>query len=345
MTKFDRLLNSKLSDLQFSPACPGVVIDQLPIGYGGQLSRRLLGLKIALIVDRKAIFLSHEDPPYVQSMEPVYVAKYDERTAANAPPIDLRDDSHAAPLVRFNYFDVQRSLSAEGLSVERWAKQELARKYELSSSDLAEIDGWLLSWIRFLPDFRARFQEDLIRLGVTTNTLGVHLRRGDKRVETPYVPASLINSAISTIYQKWQFTSIFVASDDPQADSAIVAPMGVDVIFDRAEKRYNNANHKMLMANPTIAAQETYVAFKNLQLLASCGGIVGQDNAHFAAIAGSHILYRDGHPDRIILLDGNIARKESSMIKLQYFIKLRARAMARQLLPAQVVRVINRMTN
>lgn len=345
MSEFESSLKPILDDLQFSHARRSVVIDQLPIGYGGQLSRRLLGWKLALVIDRKAVFLSDDDPPYVQSMERMFVGEYDKDEVRSAPLLDLESLANEIPLVRFDYFNVQNSLSAKGTTIERWIKQELARKYELSANDLAKLDGWLLSWIRFLPSFQSNVQHDIERLGVTTNTLGVHLRRGDKHVESPYVPASLINDAINDIYQEWRFSTVFVASDDPQADSAILTPAGVDLIFDRTEKRHNNANHKMLLANPALAAQETYVALKNLQLLASCGGIVGQDNAHFATIAGSYILSRDGNPDRVVLLNGNVAKLKSPIIRLQYFFKLRARAIARQLLPTQLLRAINRMMN
>ncbi|MGY4330320.1 ribosomal protein S9 [Bradyrhizobium sp. LB7.2] len=345
MNQFDTLLKPILDDLQFRPDSTGIVIDQLPIGYGGQLSRRFLGLKLALALGRKALFLSETDAPYVQSMERPFASIWDQYTIQNAPLASLSVAGDNRPLVRFDYAYVQGALGADNTSVEKWLQRTLTERYQLSDDDLARIDGWLLSWVRFLPAFEERLCKDAIRFGVSSETLGVHLRRGDKHVESPYVPASHINGAIFQIYQKWRFNSIFVASDDPQADSVIEMPPGVRMIFDRDEKRYNNANHKMLMSNPAIAAQETYVAYKNLRLLAQCGGIVGQDNAHFATIAASHVLYRHGDRDRIVLLNGNVAKEHSHLVRAHYLVKLKARELAKNILPRGVVSFINRIAN
>ncbi|MCK1625455.1 hypothetical protein IVA98_20265 [Bradyrhizobium sp. 160] len=344
MTEFDTLLKPILDNLQFSPEQPVVVVDQLPIGYGGQLSRRLLGLKIALAINRKAVFLADGDKPYVQSIERQFASNFGEEALHGAPLLKL-DGGHDAPkIVQLDYFEAQKKLRAENLLLEKWVEKRLAEKHSLSANDLAKLDGWLLSWIRFLPEFEEQLRQDTDRLGVCTTTLGVHLRRGDKHVESPYVPASLINKAIHQIHRNWPFESIFLASDDPEADSVIEAPTGVRIVFDKTEKRYNNANHKMLMANPKIAAQETYVAFKNLRLLAQCGGIVGQDNAHFATIAASHILYKGGNSDRVVLLNGNAAKADSALIQTYYVLKLNLRKAAKQILPAGVIRFINRAT-
>ena len=95
------------------------------------------------------------------------------------------------------------------------------------------------------------------------------------------------------------------------------------------------------MANPELAAGETYVAFKNLRLLAACGGIVGQDNAHFATIAANYIFQRDSNPERIVLLDGRIAESQSARLRLLYGAKRGIRNLAKQVIPQPVLRLLN----
>ncbi|MBM7488394.1 hypothetical protein ACVWWI_006055 [Bradyrhizobium sp. USDA 3686] len=345
MKGIQSLLEPVLNQLQFSIDEPALVIDQLPIGYGGQLSRRLLGMKIGLAMKRKAVFLRDDDPPYIQSMERSFATKYDKGQLEAAPYVDLPYEHDFRKIVSFDYFRMQKLLKAENVSVETWVERQLADKYALSTEDFAQLDGWLLSKIRFLSSFEDRLQKDLVRLGISKDTLGVHLRRGDKKVETPYVPVALVNEAILGIYERWPFKTVFLASDDSDAASAIQIPVGTDLIFDTSENRYNNANHKMLIANPSMAAEETYIAFKNLRLLAECGGIVGQDNAHFATIAASHIRYRTPPLARIALLNGNVAKIESRLIGLQYFLKLRIREAVKRMLPSQVIQFINRVSH
>src|SRR6202042_2653128 len=101
---------------------------------------------------------------------------------------------------------------------------------------------------------RSKIDAEQLRLGVCDNTLGVHLRRGDKNVETAYVSAKHFNAPIARIYKVGRFDSVFLASDSPQAAAEIDLPPGVKLIFDRDEKRYNNANHKMLFCNPDLAS-------------------------------------------------------------------------------------------
>ena len=127
-----------------------------------------------------------------------------------------------------------------------------------------------------------------------------------------------------------------LASDSPDAAAEIQLPPRVKLIFDSDEKRYNNANHKMLFRNPDLARQETFTAVKNLTLLSACGGIVGQDNAHFATIA-SAIIASSGSPTRIILLNGKLAEFEVPILGLYFRLKRTVRAFVRNRLPRRLL--------
>ena len=273
----DHTLRGQLERLQFGDHRNAVVIDQIPIGYGGQLAGRLLSLKVWLRVVRQSFHMKRTRPMSRASSSP-FPGSVNCRIC-ELPLIDLFERD-VRQLVRFDYFAAQKLFQQSGTYVERWAGRVLADKYQLTEEDMTKLDGWLISWLRFVPDFEARVGHDRERLGISRTTLGVHIRRGDKKVEAAYVPLERFSDAISSVYSSWQFEKVFVATDDANVISKLELPQGVCLVFDSSEVRYNNANHKMLRANPEMAAEETYVAFKNFRLLCECGGIVGQDNAH-----------------------------------------------------------------
>jgi hypothetical protein len=330
-----RLLKRELSRIQYGPMSKYILIEQTPIGYGGQISGRLLALKLALALDRKAIFRSHDDPPYLQTFEPQYSNAPTVIDWGLAEPFDPLSEQ-TAEFVRFNYFAAVRRLKPVEDCVENWIHQKTLDRYGLHRD--ANVDGEVLTWMRLLFPIQSLVDAEQKRLGVSRNTLGVHLRRGDKSVETAYVPASDVNRAISALHRVWPFDSLLLASDSPDADQEIDLPPGVTLIFDRTEKRYNNANHKMLFQNPELAQQETLTALKNLVLLSACGGIVGQDNAHFPLIAASIVTANTHNLGRIVLLNGRIAEIRSPMLAHYYHVKRAFRATVRKCLPQSWLR-------
>jgi hypothetical protein len=335
----DQALKEYLERLQFSDHGRIILIDQLPVGYGGQLSRRLLGLKVGLALDRKAVFLSDADVPYSQSISRMFSWSQDTRVAADGPLIEL-SGFDPRPLVRFDYFVIMKQLARMGLSVEEWVTNLLAENLKLTSDDLKKMDGWLIRSLRFVPDFERRLVTDVARLGVSKDVLGVHVRRGDKKVETAYVSLERISEAIHSIYSVWKFAGVFVATDDARVLPDLRLPPGVRLLFDHDEIRYNNANHKMLLAQPEMAAEETYVAFKNFRFLCECGGVVGQDNAHFATLAASYVLNRDSNAERIHLIDPHQGSRAAILLSR---LKWHFRTVVKTMLPRAALVRLDRM--
>jgi hypothetical protein len=337
-----RVIRAELDRVQFGTGRPKIVLAQLPIGYGGQISGRITALKLALSLNRKAVFETDDDPPYVQTLNRPYQSETGgppDRSVLGNVELFAADDRD---ICMFDYVHATRALSAVGSTFESWMAGNLERKYGPAINWENLIDGWIFEWLSFLPSFEDRAECDRNRLGISNSTLGVHFRRGDKSVESAYVPAGIVNDAIRRIHRSWPFESLFLASDDPQAPESIQPPPSVRLIFDRSEARYNNANHKMLMATPSMAAEETYIAFKNLRLLAGCGGLVGQTNAHFATIAASFILQRDGRSERVTLIDGHIAERQSRLLGTAYRLKRKVRAAVKDILPAHLLKYIDR---
>jgi len=323
-------IKQELNRIQYGRVTKYIFIEQMPIGFGGQISGRLLALKLALALDRKAVFSSNADPPYLQTFEPQY---------SNAPPnmdwstVELFDPllQQNAAYLRFNYLTAMKRLDTVTDRVEDWIRRKFVQRYGIDGD--ANVYSEILTWMRLLPSAQSMVDAEKKRLGIGLTTLGVHLRRGDKSVENAYVPAAEVNRAIGAVHQVWPFDSLFLASDSPNAMREIRLPPGVTLIFDETEKRYNNANHKMLFHNPELAQQETFTALKNLILLSSCGGLVGQDNTHFSVIASRIIANRNPESGRIILLNGQLAEMNSPIIRRYYQIKRMVRARVREFLP------------
>lgn len=325
---FKTVIAEELDRLQFEPAERYLLVRPLPIGLGGQIAGRYSALRLALATGRKAVFPDVRDLPYLQTFEEM---------TRNAPPIGQTEDP---PLVKLGVSqDDQPLVLLDPLQMsDRYthSPEVLTRTAceRLGISPIGNnlLTGHILDWMRPTAPVVAYVDAHRQRLGIGKMTLGVHFRRGDKQVETAFVPAAEFNRQILDIWQSWKFESLFIASDSPDATEEVLAPPGVRVIFDNEERRYNNANHKMLMANPALAEQETLVAYKNIALLSACGGVVGQDNAHFATIAAAVIARRHGD-DHVRLIEGRIAEKQNALLRRYFDARRGLRAVLRAALP------------
>lgn len=319
-------IHARLTQLQHGPARRYLVVTPPPIGLGGQIADRIAGLLLAIALDRKAVF-SIDDPPYSQTFEQLYSDAHISDSSALEPVRSLHDE----PIDVLVYNPLALKISHGDLNdgLIRAVQSRLA----LSSLSDAEARGAAFLWMRLSSETSAFCQSAQERLGIDSNTLGVHFRRGDKQVETAFVPASEFNAEIARIYNRWRFKKIFLASDSPLALAEIHAPDGVPVIFDDQELRYNNANHKMLMGNSELIDQETKTAFKNIYLLSKCGGVVGQDNAHFASISASALKATGVNEDRVFLIPGNIAEIRSARIRFWFRLNKIIRGIGRSIFP------------
>lgn len=327
-------VQTALSSLQFSPASRYVLVKSPPIGLGGQITGRVVGLALGLASGRKVVFPSLEDPPYTQSY-----ASMSDTTIEDLPNVEPMSHTalqSEAPLVVYDPL----TLSVSHAQLDELILKEIIRKLDLQI-DQATLKGAIFRWLP-LEELTQTFCANRIKeLGVGRDTLGVHVRRGDKQVETAFVPVSAINEAINRIHVTWKFTSIYLASDNENVVNEIKPPDGVSIIFDTTEQRYNNANHRMLIENPALAQQETLSATKNIYILASCGGVVGQDNAHFATLSGTALLADGTPPERIALIDGRLVEKRSPMVRAAFTAKRQLREVAKALFPG--LRATSRM--
>jgi hypothetical protein len=91
---------------------------------------------------------------------------------------------------------------------------------------------------------------------------------------------------------------VFISSDSAEAVRELALDQTkFNIFFDADEKRYNNANHKFLMKNPELAAQETQTAIRNIYMLSQCTKLIGQSNAHFATLAAGGVIVNNSASD------------------------------------------------
>lgn len=317
-------LRADLERLQYGHCARYVRYKPLPFGLGAQITGRLETLILALALERKAIF-DRDDPPYGQIFVPLH--RNFEQTSGHEVPLNPLLDQEENGI----YYS-PAEISIKSAAVRDVIKQRVCERLFWPLARWTELEGELFNWMTVVPDIAEYCGSELQRLGVDGDTLGVHYRRGDKRVETAYVPAHAYNAAISAVHATWKFSKLFIASDSPNALAEIEAPHGVAVIFDTTEQRYNNANHRMLFDRPELAEAETKTAFKNIWLLAQCGGVVGQDNAHFAVLSAASVAARTG-TTRGKLIEGKMAQNNSRSIAYYFEIKAALRAILRRLAP------------
>lgn len=325
-------LAAELDRRQFDAGVPALVMRQPRVGWGGQLSYRILGLKLALAVGRRAVFWGHDDPPYGQAFLPMFVdTPVDE---AGAVPFDL-DTAPDTPVMICDYLEVERRQDRSWPEIEALADARIAALLGLPRVDTLALTGALLGWMRLAPAIAAGIDDAARHLAVGERTLGIHLRRGDKQIETAFIPPVEFNRRIAALHARWPFDSVLLASDYAQAPALLTLPSGVRLIFDTDEKRYNNANAKMLDRTPDLMEQETLTAARNVFLLAACGGLIGQENGNFGRLAAAVIAARGTPSERVDLIDAHRLEREdpirSRIFRLRRFAREVVKWTARRL--------------
>jgi hypothetical protein len=297
---------------------------------GAQISRRILALKIAFITGRRSVFVDEVMHPYVDCYAPISSLPQTSYLTDGEPKFDF-DAPNSHRIARFDFWDFWSNVDLRN-KVLGYAPMELA---EYGETGKLIFDGILSSSMRLREEFANYIESEYTRLGLN-DFVAVHFRRGDKSVETPYVPAKKYKESILSQVKRCGATQIFIASDSNNAVRDLdLESSGLQVIFDTEEIRYNNANHRFLRTNPQLAAQETKTSIKNIYLLARGRRVVGQDNAHFATIAAGMIAARQP-PKYGELIAGDLLMK-SPTVRFYYSIKQGIRRVGKKLLPRKVI--------
>ena len=119
--------------------------------------------------------------------------------------------------------------------------------------------------------------------------VGIHVRRGDKNTECPYILTETYVEFFKKIASKHpdQAIQIFLTSDDPDSYAEFSKALpDVHILWDVEEPRFNNCNVHMVGDQPDLALQESITAAKNICLLGKCDYVIGMASAQFTWIGG-----------------------------------------------------------
>ena len=299
-----RQFHEKLDALQFGQSLDEarfLIVDQEPHGFGGQVSRRMLGLQLGYILNRTVVFRLPNDPPYVTCYQPFSKFTYQDIADFPAPNANFEIEQRDKVV----QFDFQAF----------WLNERIRRWFypwtppEFSSLKCARLifDGEILSRFYLLDEFSEYVEATKTRIGFEHPIIGLHVRRGDKEIETPYVPLAVLLERVEAIREQSGVNRVFVTSDSDEIFDELPQDRGFEYVYDDEEKRYNNSSHLFLEAHPEFQEQETFTAVKVLETLSACDWIVGQDNAHFARLAAASIGVRTFRCDRHSLVPGGHA--------------------------------------
>lgn len=144
--------------------------------------------------------------------------------------------------------------------------------------------------------------------------IGVHVRRGDKNTECPYIPTKTYVEFFKKIAAKHpdQAIKIFLTSDDPNSFVEFSKALpDISIMWDEDEPRFNNCNVHMVSDQPDLALQESITAAKNICLLGQCDYVIGMASAQFTWIGGLLCIFQhDLDTSRHIMIDP-ITREQS----------------------------------
>jgi hypothetical protein len=171
------------------------------------------------------------------------------------------------------------------------------------------FEGQLLTRLKPLKEFVEYAEQVKARIRFTNPIISMHIRRGDKYVEAPYVPLRIYIDSVKKIRAQTGIEKVFVTSDSEEAIQSLPRDIGIEFIYDDQEPRYDNANHRFLRNNPKLASQETFTAYKIYQLLADADYIIGPDNAHLTLLGASLNSARTGNTQNKLLIPGTLKFK------------------------------------
>ena len=277
-------VRARLADLQSGRAGRYLLVKHDPTGLGGQISRRLLAIRLALLTGRTAAFADENFYPYETAFETLGSVP---EVASQVPTLDLQNlDRDSRPIVSLDFWSFWQSQTTKTLVYE-YAPPEF---FGIANGSLL-LDGVAFTGFRLKQTYRDAIGTSLAKVDALRPVVGIHFRRGDKYVETPYVDSSRYRSALDAASKRCGAASVFVSSDSPNAlKELMLDSKRFSILFDDKEVRYNNANHKFLMRHREFAQQETLTAIRNIYALAKCTMVVGQTNAHFARLAAACIM-------------------------------------------------------
>lgn len=277
--------------------CKFLIADLEDGGFGAMVARRKLIFQIAHAFNRTVI-IEKNGYLYEECFENYHPYDIGEIKRKYGPVKEFKFSKYQEDKVC--YFDFDKYWNSENKKIyQTWSDPRL-------KGDYLKFSGLILSQFKIKKEYQDYIDNIKKELDFKEKTIGLHVRRGDKGIETGKHQYVLIKSymrEVKLISQKTGINRVFVTSDDPGIFKELKRDYKDFNFFqDENEERYNNANWKMVKNNTNIRKQETMTGIKIIELLASCDYVVGQSNTQFAKLAGSKLSYKKGG-NRLVLIN------------------------------------------
>jgi hypothetical protein len=251
-------------------------------GFGAMYARRKLIMQIAHAFNRTPIFRYTSyvyDDPFNEFKINLKTLK--EKGINEVTTFDFTDNDKEAVFFDFGSY---------------WNTENMV-KYQCwcpKGDDYLEYSGYLYNLLKINKKYKKDVEEKLqflkekYQIKGFDNLVAIHLRRGDKIVESPYLNDRFL---FAYVEENDLGKDFFVTSDDLQFIHEIEEKYPqYNFIYDSDEKRYGDekiSNVDMVSMNPSLKEQETLTFIKNVEILKQCKCVIGQHSAQMTKIGGS----------------------------------------------------------
>ena len=268
-------------------------------GYGAMLSRLMTGLNQSFVQSRNYHFTSNSS----YQIETLF------DLAVKQEPIEFAKSKKKVWHFFRDTWDVKYPiLSWQWLTKTAGYKERVRAEHQFPKcpipiGDTLSRHQWCAILAQLVcgnptPYLQNILQEKKQALGWDKTALhvGIHVRRGDKNTECPYIPTETYVEFFKKIVSKYpdQAIQIFLTSDDPESYAGFSKALpDVPILWDVAEPRFNNCNVHMVGDQPDLALQESITAAKNICLLGQCDYVIGMASAQFTWIGGLLCVFQN----------------------------------------------------
>lgn len=263
-------------------------------GYGAILSRLMTGLNISLALDAR----------YTFSIE----SAYDVESFFNIEARQSVSDTKNSELMEWNFFRDTWNATPVTRANHQYPECPFEMPYPIRRHQWCAILAQLICGDKSSP-LELHLKNIKSKIGWSEHEIliGIHVRRGDKNTENPYLPLEVYINEFLKIQKKFpqKKSSIFLTSDDPDTYNELKKKLpDVDILWDFDESRFNNYNAQMVTSGFELAKQESLTAAKNICLLGECDYVIGMSTAQFTWIGGLLSVYKNNlDTSRHIMLD------------------------------------------
>ncbi len=265
-------------------------------GFGAMIARRKLALQLGLYFDRCVILRNNRyvyDDPYKP------LSRFSLEDIKNEPQVAMDFSQQEDKVVRFDFNNYWND------------KTILAQYHEKTVGDLdfRLFSGVLLNLLELKDEYAAFVQQKDDAIGISSCAgplLGVHIRRGDKEMDTPYISIERYATEIKDILGRTGGFEIFLCSDDSRVvDQLSDALKDVRILYDNEETRYDSKTNNLsyVTSSKQKKMEESMTGIKVIELLSRCNHVLGQSNVQFAKLAGCKLMDRVGDTNVMTLID------------------------------------------